>query len=186
MNPEFYEDEVIEGFYVPSMLKKAWGAQLDVLKETDRVCREHDIPYFADWGTLLAAIRHGGYIPWDDDIDISMRRRDYERFLEVSSELPDGFKVMNYKNHPGHHFFVARVVGKPRICFEKDHLERFHGFPYIAGLDLYILDNVCADRRREELKAKKTEYVITVADNIADGKTKGREAEEQLRTLMAL
>ncbi|MBR6159104.1 MAG: LicD family protein [Lachnospiraceae bacterium] len=63
MNPEFYEDEVIEGFYVPSMLKKAWGAQMDVLKETDAICKRHDIPYFADWGTLLSAIRHGGYIP---------------------------------------------------------------------------------------------------------------------------
>ncbi len=182
MNPEFYEDEVIEGFYVPSMIKKAWAAQMDVLAETDRICREHDIPYFADWGTLLATIRHSGYIPWDDDLDISMRRRDYERFLKFAeTELPEGFKVMTYKNHPGHHFFVARIVGKPRICFEQDHLTRFHGFPYIAGIDLFILDNVCKDRKKEKLKAKKAEYVVTVADNIADGITKGREAEEQLK-----
>ena len=182
MNPEFYEDEVIEGFYVPSMLKKAWGVQLDVLNETDAICRRHNIPYFADWGTLLASIRHNGFIPWDDDLDISMRRADYEKFLKYAEEeLPEGFKVMNYKNHPGHHFFVARIVGKPRICFEKEHLERFHGFPYIAGIDLFILDNVCSDRKKEKLKAVKAEYVITVADNIADGRTKGREAEEQLR-----
>ncbi len=182
MNPEFYEDEVIEGFYVPSMVKKAWAAQMDVLAETDRICREHDIPYFADWGTLLAAIRHNGYIPWDDDLDISMRRSDYERFLKYAeTELPEGFKVMTFKNHPGHHFFVARIVGKPRICFEQDHLTRFHGFPYIVGIDLFVLDNVCRDRKKEELKAKRAEYVVTVADNIADGITKGRAAEEQLR-----
>ena len=182
MNPEFYEDEVIEGFYVPAMLKKAWGVQMDVLNETDIICARHDIPYFADWGTLLATIRHNGYIPWDDDLDISMRRKDYERFLRYAEEeLPDGFKVMNFKNHPGHHFFVARIVGKPRICFEEEHLKRFHGFPYIAGIDLFVLDNVCSDRAREEIKAKKAEYVVTVADNIADGKTKGREAEEQLK-----
>ncbi len=182
MTPEFYEDEVIEGFYVPSMVKKAWAVQMDVLAETDRICREHDIPYFADWGTLLAAIRHSGYIPWDDDLDISMRRRDYERFLKYAEkELPEGFKVMNFKNHPGHHFFVARIVGKPRICFEQEHLTRFHGFPYIAGIDLFVLDNVCRDRKKEKLKAKRAEYVVTVADNIVDGITKGREAEEQLR-----
>ncbi len=182
MNPEFYEDEVIEGFYVPSMVKKAWAVQMDVLAETDRICREHDIPYFADWGTLLAAIRHSGYIPWDDDLDISMRRRDYERFIKYAeTELPEGFKVMTFKNTPGHHFFVARIVGKPRICFEQDHLTRFHGFPYIAGIDLFVLDNVCRDREKEKLKAKKAEYVVTVADNIADGVTKGKEAEEQLR-----
>ncbi len=182
MKPEFYEDEVIEGFYVPAMIKKAWGAQMDVLAEVDRICREHDIPYFADWGTLLAAIRHSGYIPWDDDLDISMRRRDYERFLGYAeTELPDGFKVMNFKNHPGHHFFVARIVGKPRICFEQDHLTRFRGFPYICGIDLFVLDNVCRDRKKQNLISKKAEYVVTVADNIADGITKGREAEEQLR-----
>ena len=182
MNPEFYEDEVYEGFYVPAMLKKAWGAQMDVLAETDAICRRHDIPYFADWGTLLATIRHRGYIPWDDDLDISMRRCDYDRFITYAEkELPEGFKVMNFKNHPGHHFFVSRIVGKPRICFEEDHLRRFHGFPYICGIDLFILDNVCSDRKKEELKAKKAEYVITVADNIADGKTTGKEAQEQLK-----
>ncbi|MCR5301108.1 MAG: LicD family protein [Lachnospiraceae bacterium] len=181
MNDEFYEDEVIEGFYVPAMLKAAWGAQMDVFNETDRICRRHNIPYYADWGTLLAAIRHNGYIPWDDDLDISMRRKDYERFLKYAEEeLPRGFKVMNYRNHPGHHFFVARIVGKPRICFEEDHLRRFHGFPYIAGVDLFVLDNVCIDRNKEKLKSKKAEFIITVADNIADGKTTGREAEEQL------
>lgn len=179
MNPEFYEDEVIEGFYVPAMLKKAWGAQMDVLKETDAICARHDIPYFADWGTLLAAIRHSGYIPWDDDLDISMRREDYERFLSYAEkELPEGFKVMHFKNHPGHHFFVARIVGKHRICFEQDHLTRFHGFPYIAGIDLFVMDNVNTDRSLEKLKAKKAEFVITVADNIADGKTDAKQTEE--------
>ena len=182
MKPEFYEDEVIEGFYVPSMLKKAWGVQMDVLRETDIICRRHNIPYFADWGTLLATIRHSGYIPWDDDLDISMRRKDYERFLRYAEkELPEGFKVMHFKNHPGHLFFVARIVGKPRICFEEDHLTRFHGFPYIAGIDLFVLDNVNSDREKEYLKSKKAEFVLTVADNIAENKTVGREAEEQLR-----
>ena len=182
MNNEFYEDEVIEGFYVPAMLKEAWGAQLDVLNEVDRICRRHDIPYFADWGTLLAAIRHNGYIPWDDDLDISMRRKDYERFLRAAEdELPEGFKVMNYRNHPGHHFFVARIVGKPRICFEEEHLTRFHGFPYIAGIDLFVLDNVCRDRNKEHIKAVTAEFVVTVADSIADGKVSAAEAEEMLR-----
>ena len=184
MNNDFYEDEVIEGFYVPAMLKKAWGAQLDVLNEVDIICRRHDIPFFADWGTLLATIRHNGYIPWDDDIDISMRRKDYERFLRhAEDELPEGFKVMNYKNHPGHHFFVARIVGKPRICFEQDHLTRFHGFPYIAGIDLFVLDNVCRDRDKEHIKSVTAEFTVTVADSIADGKVDGAEAEEMLKQI---
>lgn len=181
---EFYEDEVIEGFYVPAMLKKAWGAQMDVLDEVDAICRRHEIPYFADWGSLLGTIRHAGYIPWDDDLDICMKRSDYERFLEFAKdELPDGFKVMNFKNHANHLFFVARIVGKPRICFEEDHLKRFHGFPYMVGIDLFVLDYVCKDRNREEIKSKVAQYVITAADEIADNKASSEEASEYIKQI---
>ena len=66
----FFEDEVREGFYVPAMIKKAWAAELTVMYEVDRICRKHNIRYFSDWGTMLGAVRHGGFVPWDDDFDI--------------------------------------------------------------------------------------------------------------------
>ena len=60
----FLEPEVRDGFYIPSEVKQAWAVQLDLLAEIDRICKKYDIPYFADWGTLLGAVRHGGFIPW--------------------------------------------------------------------------------------------------------------------------
>ncbi|MDO5402264.1 MAG: LicD family protein, partial [Eubacteriales bacterium] len=66
----YFEDEVRDGFYVPAMMKRAWAAQLQVLEDVDKVCRDNDIQYFAEWGTLLGAVRHHGFIPWDDDMDI--------------------------------------------------------------------------------------------------------------------
>ena len=73
----YFESEVIEGFFVTSMMKRSWAAQLEILKDVDSICRMHGISYYADAGTLLGAVRHRGFIPWDDDLDICMMRDDY-------------------------------------------------------------------------------------------------------------
>lgn len=116
---EFFEDEVRDGFFVPAEIKHAWAAELEVLSEVDRICKKYNINYYADWGTLLATVRHEGFIPWDDDLDIVMKREDYKKFLEVApDELPLGYSVYNYSNHDDFWLFLARVVGKQRICFK--------------------------------------------------------------------
>ena len=91
----FFEEEEREGFVVSSMMKKAWAAQLEVLAEVDKICRKYDIQYFADWGTLIGAIRHKGFIPWDDDMDIAMKREGYLKFLKHTDELPKGYQILD-------------------------------------------------------------------------------------------
>ena len=94
---EYFEDEVREGFYVSGMMKRVWAAQLEVLEEVAKVCEKHKIRWFADCGTLLGAVRHNGYIPWDDDLDICMLRDDYIRFIKIAKqELPSGYWVINF------------------------------------------------------------------------------------------
>jgi lipopolysaccharide cholinephosphotransferase len=76
--------------YVAKNLRACQLRQLDILTEIDRICRKHHIEYWLDGGTLLGAVRHGGFIPWDDDIDIAMDHEALERFIEVAPrELPD-------------------------------------------------------------------------------------------------
>ena len=162
----FILDEVRDGFYVPDMVKKAWATQLDALFEVDRICTKYNIKYFADWGTLLGAVRHGGFVPWDDDMDITMLREDYIRFCEVApTEFADGFEIFNFANHEDYWYFISRVVVKNRICFEEDHLRKHHAFPYMAGLDIAVLDYLPKDEEALEHRRKAARMLLEYADS---------------------
>lgn len=180
----YFEDEVRDGFFVPSEIKRAWAAELEVLSEIDKICKKHNIQYFADWGTLLATVRHEGFIPWDDDLDIVMKREDYRRFMEIAqTELPEGFSAYNFRNHDNLWLFLGRVVGKRRICFEEEHLERFHQFPYIAGVDIFVLDYVSRDKEAEQKRDELALRTIVAADMIGEGKMRPDVMEWELKNL---
>lgn len=79
-------------------LKKMQEIELDILEEVHDLCQKSGITYYLGYGTMLGAVRHGGFIPWDDDIDILMPRDDYEQFLKVAEKkLPEGYVI----KHPG-------------------------------------------------------------------------------------
>lgn len=180
----YFEDEVRDGFFVPSEIKRAWAAELEALSEIDKICKKHHIQYFADWGTLLATVRHEGFIPWDDDLDIVMKRDDYDRFMKLAqTELPEGFSAYNFHNHEDFWLFLGRVVGKRRICFEEEHLERFHQFPYIAGVDIFVLDYVSRDKKAERKRDELALRTIALADMIGERQLPANVVESELKNL---
>lgn len=84
---------------------------LDIFKYVQKYLDDEKIDYFVLGGTLLGAVRHKGFIPWDDDIDIGIPRGQYEKFLDnIETVLPDYCKVETYKNCPEHHYYFSRII----------------------------------------------------------------------------
>ncbi|MEY8389761.1 LicD family protein [Lachnospiraceae bacterium 45-W7] len=86
LEEEFFEEEIRSGYQISQKMKKVWAVQLNLLDYFDKLCRKHQLHYFVDYGTLLGAVRHQGFIPWDDDIDVVMFRDDYEKLKEIALE----------------------------------------------------------------------------------------------------
>lgn len=94
-------------------LRKMQLRILDILVEIDKVCRKHDINYWIDFGTLLGAVRHGGFIPWDDDLDIAMPTEDFRKFMEIApKELPPSLFFQTKKTDPSCRLLITKVRDK--------------------------------------------------------------------------
>lgn len=139
----FFLGETRNDFYIEPMMKCAWAAQLEVLEVVRHICEKHSIQYFAAYGTLLGAVRHKGFIPWDDDIDIAMFRDDYVRFLSIApAELSGEYQICSPYNTPDHKTSFARINNAASVSYSPRRLTAFHGFPYVAGVDIMPLDTL--------------------------------------------
>ena len=124
---------------------------LDAMKDIDKICRENGLKYYLHAGTLLGAVNHGGFIPWDDDVDISMMRSDYEAFLEiVQKDWSDKYFVHNYKTDPAYqnNRTVLRVLGTEVV---HHHGDEKNAYRQIA-VDIVPLDSVPNDKFRQKIQ----------------------------------
>ena len=163
----YFEDEVREGFYVPGMMKRVWAAQFGVLDEVDRLCKKHGLMWFADFGTLMGAIRHGGFIPWDDDIDISMLRDDYEKFLKIAtSELSENYFIQNMHTDDVLYRYMTVFTHGDRINFDPEYLEKNYDCYMPVGLDIFPLDYLSPDEEKEEKRREFARKMYILADKV--------------------
>lgn len=119
-----------------SQLRECQLKQLSILKEVDRICRKYNLIYWLDGGTLLGAIRHKGFIPWDDDLDIAMPSDDFEKFKKiVQKELPESLFFQTKETDPStpHHFAKIRDLNSFFVEYGDDFTK-----PYQKGIYIDI------------------------------------------------
>ena len=146
---KFFEPEIRDNFFVDATMKSVWAAALEVLEKISSVCNEYGLEWYAAYGTLLGTIRHEGYIPWDDDMDIWMKRADYQKLLEVlPSKLPVGYHVLSPMTTEGYEQFHTCVVAGEGISIEPKWLKMHHGCPFTVGVDIFPLDYLSRDENR--------------------------------------
>ena len=97
--------------------------QLTVLDELKRVCTAHDLTFYLAYGSCLGALRHKGFIPWDDDIDILMPVEDYDKLMKLGDEFGEGYFLQNTESDPGFTNAIARVRKRGTACIEKQDLD---------------------------------------------------------------
>ena len=147
---EFFLDEVRDGFLIPSMMKKQWAICLEDYDRLASLCKKNGLMCFGAWGTLIGAIRHGGFVPWDDDMDFEMLREDFEKLVGIVGKDEkegeyhiDDFTTQNNTN------MVRRWMEKSVLLYGPERWEDRFGFPFGNAVDIFV---------QELNKKKKKEY----------------------------
>ena len=157
LSPSFYKKEIRSDFLVDEKRKKVWAVELEMLERFDQVCKKHGLTYWAFYGTLLGAVRHQGFVPWDDDIDLVMFRDDYRRFQAVA---PLEFKEPYFYQsaYTDRRIWALSKIRDSRTTgIEFRHLRDFHQGIFI---DIFPLDSVEDGVHKHFIKIKETRELL--------------------------
>ena len=140
ISDSFLEPEEQFGFLVSEKRKKVWAIELDLLAHFSSFCEKHKLKWFLIGGSLLGAVRHKGIIPWDDDIDVGMPRKDYDMFLEISKnafEYP--YFLQTPYSDPGYAYSYVRLRNTNTSCIVP--MFQYQGFNHGICIDIFPYEN---------------------------------------------
>jgi len=179
---KYFQGETRDGFYIEPMMKRAWAAQMELLKVVDEICKEHGLMYFANWGTLLGAVRHQGFVPWDDDMDISMKREDYLQFVQVvnTEERYKEYKLVSDESVATYTNLVSRFTNGLEISLNQEKIKKYHGCPYYVGIDIDVYDHKALNEDEDQLQLQLIKVVLQAVGGYDEYK-RGEKTFEELR-----
>lgn len=144
--------------------------QLEILKAVAKFCEKNGINYWLDSGTLIGAVRHKGYIPWDDDIDIAMLRPDYDKFMQLFNSCNDRYKFYCYENNNEFYYPFGKVLDTNTVLYEPDKF----GNKIAINIDVFVYDNAPSDPKSyKKMYKKRDKYNILEVAYKHRGKAKG-------------
>lgn len=142
-------------------LKKIQRIELEIFEEIIRICQQNDIEYFIIGGTALGAVRHEGFIPWDDDIDIGMTREDYDKFLKkAQSELAPGYFLQNFNTDPNAPAYFSKIRKNGTIFMEycNRNIDMHHGI----FVDIFPYDNIPDSIKLQKKQLRKVSFLYQI------------------------
>lgn len=152
------EEETVANFRISDKMKKIWKVELNILDTVDAICSKHNIKYFMLHGTLLGAVRHKGFIPWDDDLDIGMLRKDYDKFIEIASQELQGPLSLHTPQTETDSFYggFARVRNSQTTAIETR--EMGHDTNLGIWIDILPIDSCTMNEKKIEKKQLKIRH----------------------------
>ena len=156
------------------ILRKAQLIMLDMLIEFDAICKKHQLRYWLDSGTLLGAVRHQGFIPWDDDIDLSMPVEDYNQFLSIAqTELPGEIFLQTSQTDKNFKFDYTKLrSNKARIVefHEKDKDINYHQGVFVDIFPMLTIDNTAENKKYYDNTLKEIRALSAISLHTPEGK----------------
>ena len=133
--------------------------QIDILNDIDNFCKKNKINYWIDCGTLLGAIRHSGYIPWDDDIDIGMLRDDYDKFVKSYNRKGNRYQLNAVEINNDYYYPFGKVFDTKTVLYEPDE----NGIKTAVFVDVFVYDNAPDDDQKlKKMYDKKSLILVSV------------------------
>lgn len=141
--PEGFLDEETRGDYtVSTEMKKVWAVELDLLQYLLEVCERHNLHIYAEGGTLLGAVRHKGYIPWDDDIDMIMLREDYDKLMALTDEFKHPYFLQNVYTDAHYTHRHAQIRNCNTACWARQAKRKREKYNQGIFIDIFPADNM--------------------------------------------